>query len=115
MDQNNGVRIKQANLASHALAISIADQAEAQLKGHVADNVERTAAHLGCQLAEVTYMVDPKLTFVEDGRVVGGMMVDLEFSQGIGGESVDGKFMGTLAADGRFTLTGAVAHTDGLH
>ena len=118
MDQNNRVRVRQANLAPRELAISITNQAEVQLKGRVAENAAETAKHLGCKLAEVTYMVDPKQIFVEDGRVLGGMIVDLELSENgehLGGESVDGQFTGTLADDGTFALTSAVAYTHGLH
>jgi hypothetical protein len=118
MDQNDRVRVCQANLAPRELALSITNQAEAQLKGRVAENAAETARHLGCQLAEVTYMVDPRTIFVEHGRVLGGMIVDLDFSvngEDVGGESVDGQFTGTLAADGALALTRVVAYTHGLH
>jgi hypothetical protein len=118
MDQSDRVRVCQANLAPRELALSIAEQAETQLKGRVAENAAETAKHLGCQLAEVTYMVILKEIFVEDGRVLGGMVVDLDFSvngEDVGGESVDGQFTGTLAADGTLELTRVVANTHGLH
>ncbi|MBK1666964.1 hypothetical protein CKO28_02760 [Rhodovibrio sodomensis] len=118
MDQNDRVRVRQANLAPRELALSISEQAETQLKGRILENAAETAKHLGCELADVTYMVVPNPTFVEDGRVLGGMIVDLEFSvngEDVGGESVDGQFSGTLAADGTLTLTSVVAYTHGLH